>query len=685
MNELDNLLREFKEIDNNLKNSMIENRIKTYNSGFDYNKLVKTIKKYIDNFKVLIETDDNELVREIQKRANNILSYTKEEYFKVHSFTNDAIYLMDKVPYINENTKIYEKSPMSIGMEIENKFYSYLMDSGYPKESILRNIRLRVNEKIRAEYDFVIKDKEKNTIAYIEVKIAKNKPSVSNIIKQVRQKLYYDKNIAFYLVVFLRDIQDFIYILLDSEKEIHLNKFPSYSELLDIGQYTISTPKISWDNFVKSIDFNKLANIQKNKKDLNYEEGERVRAFLKKFALYLQERIPELKYYKWKLNQASTQPQWTDDNGFRLSFYKGDSLPNSTQINITFWASWYGGIFIKDNENLIFSNPELIDSLQKKYPNIEFAKTNKHAMAIHFKNGMPTEDIVINTIKQLLEILENIKSSNNVAIEDEKSIENRTNIAIPLEITIKKKSEMESVLGVEVVANTLSSIIVKGFDDTGMMIGIFGKWGRGKTHFLEKLWDSIKEKKINYRHVLFSAWKYQDTKASWAYLYENIFNAYLDDVKNERTWIRKLKKCFKHKSWYKIVDKVDNFYIEKKKIFNINIQKHSWTPIIIFILLFMTAVIWSFAINKWEVLRYIISTIGIVLAIKFIIFYFAQKSSAIDLYNKYFFKNNFGDYLGLQSEIENELIILLKTWIPNATDDKKIVLFVDDIDSLGVR
>ncbi|QEH05221.1 hypothetical protein SMN_0433 [Sulfurospirillum multivorans] len=55
------------------------------------------------------------------------------------------------------------------------------------------------------------------------------------------------------------------------------------------------------------------------------------------------------------------------------------------------------------------------------------------------------------------------------------------------------------------------------------------------------------------------------------------------------------------------------------------------------------------------------------------------------MYKKYFFKNHFSDYLGLQSEIENELIILLKTWIPNANDDKKIVLFVDDIDRCKIE
>jgi len=550
MNEFDSLLQVFKEIDNNLKNPMIENHIKSFNKDFDYNKLVKTIKEYINNFNTLIETDNDELLQEIQQRANNILSSTKEEYFNVHSFTNDAIYLIDKVPS------------------------------------------------------------------------QKNK-SINN-----------------------------------SNKE--------------------------WDKFTRGVDFEKLKNIKKNKKDINYEEGEKVRVFLKKFAIYLQEKIPELKPYKWKLNQASTQLKWTEDNGFRLSFYKGDSLPKSTQINITFWSSWHGGIFIKDNENIVFSRDDVVKNLQEKYPNIEFVKDKQHIMAIHFENDMPTENEVIDAIKKLLDILESIQSEEKESVEDVVDTDKKKKPVIPKEVAIKKKSEIQSVLGVESLADTLASVIIKDFDEAGMMVGIFGKWGRGKTHFSEKLWDSIREKKIKYNRVIFSAWKYQDTKASWAYLYENIFSAYLDDNTREKTFISKLR-FGKNQNWNKLVDNVENFYIEKKRIFKINLKKHTWFPIVSFALFFMIAFVWSFFIEKSAIANYLIGTFGVLVVIKFIFFYFQQKPSAVNLYRKYFFKKSFGDYLGLQAEIENELTILLKTWIPNSYEDKKIVLFVDDIDRCNIE
>jgi len=683
MNELDNLLQVFKEIDNNLKNSMIENRIRTYNSDFDYNKLVKTIKEYIDNFNVLMETGDDELVLEIQKRASNILSSTKEEYFKVHSFTNDAIYLIDKVPNQNnsiDNSNIHSSNRSS--SKIEDLFYKYLIDKEYPKNVILRNITLRVNQTHRIEYDFIIQDNSKNYIANIEIKSVINQNNIDKVIQSIQNRQL--ENSIFFLAIFIQDIQKFIYIELDNGKIIFLETFPAYNEL--IRKYTLlyNNDKKEWDNFILDVDFAKLSNIKKNKKDINYEEGEKVRVFLKFFAIYLQEKIPELKSYKWKLNQASTQPQWTDDNGFRLSFYKGDSLPKATQINITFWASWYGGIFIKDNENVIFSKPEIIDIFQKKYPNIEFVKDKQHIMAIHFKNGMPKENELIDAIKQLLDILENIKSLDDKTVESEVAIESGNDISIPSEIRIKNKSEIESVLGVKSIANVLSSVLIKQFDDSGMMIGVFGKWGRGKTHFSEKLWEALQAKKPDYKQVVFSAWKYQDTKASWAYLYENIFSAYLDDNTRKKTFINKLR-FGKNKTWNKLVDNVEGFYIEKKKIFKINLQKHTWFPIISFALFFMIAFVWSFFIDKPAIVNYLIGTFGVLVIIKFIFFYFQQKPSAVNFYRKYFAKKSFGDYLGLQAEIENELTILLKTWIPIANDDEKIILFVDDIDRCNIE
>lgn len=55
--------------------------------------------------------------------------------------------------------------------------------------------------------------------------------------------------------------------------------------------------------------------------------------------------------------------------------------------------------------------------------------------------------------------------------------------------------------------------------EDSQMIGIFGRWGRGKTYF----WGKVKrqlERLGNYSFVEFNAWKYQETPAIWAYLFK---------------------------------------------------------------------------------------------------------------------------------------------------------------------
>ncbi len=198
----------------------------------------------------------------------------------------------------------------------------------------------------------------------------------------------------------------------------------------------------------------------------------------------------------------------------------------------------------------------------------------------------------------------------------------------------------------------------KGFNDSGMMFGIFGKWGRGKTYLFNKIKTKLKK---DYVIVEFSAWKYQETKESWAYLYENLLEKYLD--KNEidkKTIFQKLlntKVC---------------------KIFNLNLEKYGWSNILIFLCLFIGYLIFSFSIDKTELVKFIAATIGIVVVLKLFMVYLKFKDSAIYVYTKYFSKRSFDNVLGFQAEVQKEIKNLLKCWIKDS--EKKIVLFVDDLD-----
>jgi len=84
-------------------------------------------------------------------------------------------------------------------------------------------------------------------------------------------------------------------------------------------------------------------------------------------------------------------------------------------------------------------------------------------------------------------------------------------------------------------------------------------------------------------------------------------------------------------------------------------------------------------------IKAVISTCGLVLLAKIILFYFQQRTTAIGLLNKYFDRPSYSDYLGMQTEVENELECLIKAWVPKPDKSNKILLFVDDIDRCDIE
>lgn len=56
--------------------------------------------------------------------------------------------------------------------------------------------------------------------------------------------------------------------------------------------------------------------------------------------------------------------------------------------------------------------------------------------------------------------------------------------------------------------------------DNVCFLGVFGKWGRGKSFFLKRLKEIVKDsdEKECFDFVVFNAWKYQDTPGIWAHL-----------------------------------------------------------------------------------------------------------------------------------------------------------------------
>ena len=189
------------------------------------------------------------------------------------------------------------------------------------------------------------------------------------------------------------------------------------------------------------------------------------------------------------------------------------------------------------------------------------------------------------------------------------------------------------------------------------LFGIFAPWGRGKTYFFKKMKEYIDGRKslkaMQYDIVEFNAWKYQETPAVWAYLFETLYNS--------KKW------------WFKFR------YTIKRNINSIAFDFLIYTiPIILTAL--STLLIKYATKNDYTSISVVvtscISALG--LTLKFIKKKF---NSAISLIKKYSKGISFARELGIQAEIEKEITSLLKFWISEKeTAKKKVILYIDDID-----
>ena len=228
-----------------------------------------------------------------------------------------------------------------------------------------------------------------------------------------------------------------------------------------------------------------------------------------------------------------------------------------------------------------------------------------------------------------------------------------------------KDNNVEACFDVEYLAKCYVKLIdtACGHRDNNIcLVGIFAPWGRGKSYFFKKIKEYINERKradaMQYDIIEFNAWKYQETPAIWAYLFETLYNS--------KDWLFKF--CYTIKRiWESILHDVLLLLIP--------------TMIIIMILFFQDMAdiinkIYNHCIISTTIIASILSIIGL-------IFNFISKhyNSAISLIKKYSKGISFARELGIQAEIEKEITSLLKSWISEKeTVKKKVILYIDDID-----
>lgn len=250
--------------------------------------------------------------------------------------------------------------------------------------------------------------------------------------------------------------------------------------------------------------------------------------------------------------------------------------------------------------------------------------------------------------------------------------ENKETIFASTRIAIRDKKNVDAVLGVDDLAAELAAVINMLPAEKGAMIGVFGKWGRGKTFLMDKTWDVLEKGKI-FSKIEYHAWKYQDTPATWAYLYECLHEAYLNKGNTS---------CFPR--W------LNNFF----KTLGLNYERKGFWPIFKFIAIAIIGIIgivggylFSDVSKDKGFIQHLMSLLTIPLALSvtiYTLFISWQKeygSKAKDLFLKYTGRHSYKEHMGLQAEIQNEVLELLKTWIPkDKVGKEKLIFFIEDLD-----
>lgn len=222
-------------------------------------------------------------------------------------------------------------------------------------------------------------------------------------------------------------------------------------------------------------------------------------------------------------------------------------------------------------------------------------------------------------------------------------------------------SSVEPAFNVEKIASVFANHLKNLKHENGQMIAVFGQWGRGKTYFLKEVFSMVhSDIKNQFLQVNFQAWRYQNTPSIWAYLYETFNEEYL-----KVRWYAKLFRVFK---------------LNEKR----NGKWKSWI-LPLFIIVF--GIVWILVFNfndKLQALNFLIKWSGglvsfLIIVFKLSYFGYFSKEPAIKILNTISKVPSFKGVLGVQAEIQKELVYLIQTWTKIAKN-KRILLFIDDLD-----
>lgn len=210
---------------------------------------------------------------------------------------------------------------------------------------------------------------------------------------------------------------------------------------------------------------------------------------------------------------------------------------------------------------------------------------------------------------------------------------------------------------VEKLSDIFADHIHSMSNESSQMIGIFGRWGRGKTYFWQQTKKQLKTKHSEkYIFVEFNAWKYQETPAIWAYLYKTFENALFGVGRYSRV---KIMLWNISKNWLTVL--------------------WHFTIITIFILSLLGIIFkdTAFVSENAKIFAWIV---GIVSLVSFLIKQIRDNVlKSLDKIRSILRGKDHSRYLGCQAELEEDIESLIRYHI-SLESGKRIVLFIDDID-----
>lgn len=210
---------------------------------------------------------------------------------------------------------------------------------------------------------------------------------------------------------------------------------------------------------------------------------------------------------------------------------------------------------------------------------------------------------------------------------------------------------------VEKLSDIFADHIHSMSNESSQMIGIFGRWGRGKTYFWQQTKKQLKTKHSEkYIFVEFNAWKYQETPAIWAYLYKTFENTLFGTG------------CCK-----------------KFKLALYNFVQNKWTTLLhFFIILCFVASLILVTLKDTTIIGENAEIIVLILSAACTGWVLIKQIrdnilTSIDKIRSILRGKDHSKYLGCQAELELDLESLICYHV-SLKSGKRIVLFIDDID-----